>query len=148
MWWGLRCQPPALRLGLTLAYCLAGAVCTHAALRASTALQRALPMLALLLLRVASFALRARLSAGPSPALAHYLAMEAYSLAGGLVNAVRLPERWFQPRGEGEPAPLDLWLNSHQIMHVLVAMALLHLHLGASADYREVAGGRPCAAVY
>ena len=29
----------------------------------------------------------------------------------------------------------DYWLNSHQIMHILVAMAMLHFHWGAASDY-------------
>jgi hypothetical protein len=74
--------------------------------------------------------------------------VQACSLAGGAVNALRVPERWLQPRRAGAPAPLDCVLNSHQIMHCLVALAMLHLHLGLSLDARFVselrAGGAQC----
>ena len=118
LWWGLHCQPLALRAGFTLAYCLAGGACIIYSLRAGTATQRAGPMLVLLLIRLASFATRAALSAAPSSALRHYLAMEACSLLGGLINVLRVPERWLQPTARDQPAPLDYFGNSHQLMWV------------------------------
>lgn len=60
------------------------------------------------------------------------------SLVGGLLNVLRIPERWLQPKDPGCAAPLDYLLNSHQIMHLLVAVAMWQLHLGATADYHTV----------
>lgn len=57
---------------------------------------------------------------------------------GGALNALRIPERWLQPADPAVPGPLDLWLNSHQLMHACVALAMLHLHLGAAQDYHTV----------
>lgn len=54
---------------------------------------------------------------------------------GGAINASRLPERWFTPTAKGKFGMFDYWLNSHQLMHILVTIAMLHLHLGATADY-------------
>ena len=41
--------------------------------------------------------------------------MQVCSLAGGLLNVLRLPERWLQPTDPAKPAPLDYALNSHQV---------------------------------
>lgn len=136
LWWGLYCHPTA-RVALTLLYYGVGVLCVRAALTARSALGRGLPMLALLLVRLSAFVARGLLEP-PSQALLHYAAMEACSLAGGLVNVLRIPERWLQPADPGKAAPLDHLLNSHQIMHVLVAAAMWQLHLGATADYHTV----------
>ena len=37
------------------------------------------------------------------------------SLAGGLLNVLRIPERWLQPEDPTTAAPLDFFLNSHQV---------------------------------
>lgn len=39
---------------------------------------------------------------------------QALSLIGGTVNAMRWPERHFQPK-PGQPGRFDYWLNSHQV---------------------------------
>ncbi|EFN56054.1 hypothetical protein CHLNCDRAFT_52154 [Chlorella variabilis] len=136
LWWGLYCHPAA-RATFALLYYGCAAGCVWAALRARTAAGRGLPMLALLLVRISAFAARLLLEP-PSVALQHYAAMEVCSLAGGLLNVLRIPERWLQPEDPTTAAPLDFFLNSHQIMHVLVAAAMWQLHLGAAADYRTV----------
>ncbi|GAB4819451.1 hypothetical protein N2152v2_006497 [Parachlorella kessleri] len=150
LWWGFHCHP-MLRMAFALCYYTAGAACLFAAVNARSSRARAASMLVLLLLRVGSFVVRLVVSPHASPALWHYLAMEAYSLVGGTVNALRVPERWFQPRDPQLPGPLDYWLNSHQIMHVMVALAMLHLHLGATHDYHLVMsirqGALQCAAL-
>lgn len=137
LWWGFACFPAA-RLAFVTAYYTCGVVSIWAALRAQTAVGRGLPMLALLLVRLAAFGARLVLEGwAGTPALHHYFAMELFSLAGGALNVLRLPERWLQPEDPKQPAPLDLFLNSHQIMHVLVALAMWQLHLGADADHRR-----------
>jgi hypothetical protein len=65
--------------------------------------------------------------------------LQVCSLAGGLLNVLRVPERWLQPADPGKAAPLDYLLNSHQLMHVLVAAAMWQLHLGAAQDYSTIA---------
>ena len=118
LWWGLACFPTT-RAAFAAAYYACGFWACFSALRACSALQRGLPLLGLLLLRLGVYLARAVLerssdgSAGV--ALQHYLAMEACSLAGGLLNVARVPERWLQPSDPSQPAPLDYWLNSHQV---------------------------------
>ena len=136
LWWGLHCAPAVRALFIALYYA-AAAVCVWASLRADTALKRGLPMLALLAVRLCSFGARAELF-GWDAGLRHYAWMEGLSLLGGVINSARVPERWLQPRDPAKPGPLDLWCNSHQLMHVLVAVSMLHLHLGAAADYERM----------
>lgn len=56
-------------------------------------------------------------------------------MAGATINVLRIPERWFQPSGKRKAGRFDFWLNSHQLMHVLVTIAMLCLNQGASLDY-------------
>ena len=67
--------------------------------------------------------------------------MQAYSVAGAVINVLRIPEKWLFPAGG--PLPncrtagfFDYWLNSHQLMHILILGALVHFQKGAFADYR------------
>lgn len=73
---------------------------------------------------------------------------QLYLLAGGLLNALRIPEKYFQPADPAAPGRMDLWLNGHQLMHILAVVAGLHLHWGAAADYRTMqalrSGGLQC----
>ena len=64
------------------------------------------------------------------------------SIVGASINIARIPERWYpapaREKGEARvPGAFDYWLNSHQIMHVLVAIAIGHLHWGATLDYHN-----------
>ncbi len=76
LWWGFACFPAA-RLTFVTLYYACGALSVWAALRAQTAVGRGLPMLALLLVRLAAFGTRLALEGwAGAPALRHYFAME------------------------------------------------------------------------
>ena len=136
LWFGLHCHP-SLRLLVCACYVAAAAACMNSALRARTPLRPGLPLLVLLAARVASLAARPLLLPAVS-GTQHYLCMEALCIAGGAINAARVPERWLQPPDPCCPAPLDYWLNSHQLMHLLVVAAMYHLQAGAQADHALV----------
>jgi len=40
---------------------------------------------------------------------------------GGAIGAMHIPEKWF-------PGYLDFYLNSHNIMHILVVVAVYSMH--------------------
>jgi len=66
--------------------------------------------------------------------------VQVLSALGAIVNVLRIPEKWFHDQAAADKGVrvagrFDYWLNSHQIMHILVALSLLHLHWGAAADY-------------
>ena len=63
-------------------------------------------------------------------------AAQVCNVTGATINVLRIPERWFQPRAKHRAAGrFDYWLNSHQLMHLLVTVAMLCLHIGATLDY-------------
>lgn len=43
------------------------------------------------------------------------------SVVGGAIGAMHIPEKWF-------PGCMDYYLNSHNIMHVLVVLAVYSMH--------------------
>ena len=66
-------------------------------------------------------------------------------MAGATINILRIPERWVQPKRKQRTAAIfDYWLNSHQLMHILVGIAMMNLHLGACLDYEYWAGQPSC----
>lgn len=46
---------------------------------------------------------------------------DGVSILGGAIGAMRIPEKWF-------PGVVDFYLNSHNIMHVLVVVAVYSMH--------------------
>uniref|UniRef100_A0A1B0A8W8 Uncharacterized protein n=1 Tax=Glossina pallidipes TaxID=7398 RepID=A0A1B0A8W8_GLOPL len=53
---------------------------------------------------------------------------DAVSLVGGAIGAMRIPEKWF-------PGLVDFYLNSHNIMHVLVVVAVYSMHKATIKDF-------------
>lgn len=70
---------------------------------------------------------------GSPSSLQLYLTMDALAMFGGLVNISRFPERF-------SPGRFDYWLNSHQIMHIMVVLSILYLHWGMLEDLRWLKG--------
>jgi len=156
-------------------------------LKGRTAAERGFPLLALLLARFAVLAARAAevksltfASSSSSLSLSSplfssvcslraslrwYACAEAASFVGGLVNVLRVPERWVRPlpalrrmkEGDGdggdgkeekdekektEPEPprfrlVDFALNSHNLMHLFSLVALACYHAAAAEDRRH-----------
>lgn len=75
LWWGFHCHP-YLRTLFALSYYGVGAGCIMLAVSAKSSIGRAIPMLVLLVMRVASFVVRMLVTMHPTPALWHYFAME------------------------------------------------------------------------
>lgn len=51
---------------------------------------------------------------------------------GAAVGAMYIPEKWF-------PGAVDLYLNSHNIMHVMVVVAVYSMHIATKMDLRWMA---------
>ena len=67
--------------------------------------------------------------------------MQASSFVGAVVNVMRIPEKWFHDaaaaaQGKRVAGLFDYWLNSHQIMHVMVTISILNLWFAAGNDYQ------------
>jgi hypothetical protein len=49
------------------------------------------------------------------------------AVIGGTIGALRIPEKWV-------PGKVDLLLNSHNIMHVMVVLAVCSMHSATLQD--------------
>lgn len=134
LWWGLRCFP-LTRAVYTAAYYTLAAAAVFAATRAKNVLWRAVPMLALCLLRLGITIVRWVLKAGSPTATCYFALMELFSFLGGVINVCRIPERWMKPRSSRTPGVFDVWFNSHMVMHLLVVLAMALLHQGCTEEY-------------
>lgn len=62
--------------------------------------------------------------------------LQVLSATGGFLNTARIPERWL-PVKHGKPGLFDYFFNSHQLMHILVVIAMACLYMGATLDQYE-----------
>ena len=131
------CHPNLWRC-VTGLYFIFGGIGLYRSLHGTTPITRAMPMLPLVLIRV--FVLFARLIVGIEnmQGWKFYLLAESISFLGGLINSLRFPEKWFKPRKKNgvpyEVGYFDYCMSSHQIMHVLVAVAILLMRHGLKSD--------------
>ncbi|XP_046989920.1 progestin and adipoQ receptor family member 4 isoform X2 [Schistocerca americana] len=56
------------------------------------------------------------------------------SAIGGIIGALQIPEKWF-------PGAVDMCLNSHNIMHILVLTAVYSMHKSSISDLMWMAKG-------
>ena len=65
---------------------------------------------------------------GSASSFVHVILQDTIAIAGAYIGAANIPERWFPP------GYLDLFCNSHHLMHVLVVWAVYHMHTAARLD--------------
>lgn len=129
----LLCYPFCRRVAM-LAYLLLSGYGVYCALRARSNVHRLRSFAWQALFRFVLFMLRLIGAGRGSPAsLRLYLSMDMLALLGGLVNISRLPECF-------SPGRFDYWCNSHQIMHIMVILSIVHLHWGMLEDLTWLKG--------
>lgn len=64
---------------------------------------------------------------GDPSALLHLILQDLISIIGAAIGAMHIPERWF-------PGCVDMYLNSHNIMHILVVTAVYSMHVATMRD--------------
>ena len=80
------------------------------------------------MVRIAMIGLRAIGKGGGHPAsFMHVVLQDLIAILGAYIGVANIPERWF-------PGSLDLFCNSHHVMHVLVVWAVYHMHTAATLD--------------
>lgn len=127
VWYGFHASP-RLRNALLCAMAL-GAAGGAAATRCKDQTERAKPLAALVGARLLALALRvAGFGATCAAATRGYVWMELVIGAGGLANALFLPERFC-------PGRLDYALNSHQIMHLCTTFGAAAVYWSLREDY-------------
>lgn len=100
----------------------------YKAMTASSPWQRRLCFLLPFTMRIMLTLLRiSKLGGGNPSSLTHVFLQDAVSAVGGVIGAMHIPEKWF-------PGSVDIYLNSHNIMHVLVVMAVYSMHQATIRD--------------
>lgn len=59
------------------------------------------------------------------------------AIVGATIGAMRIPEKWI-------PGKLDLILNSHNLMHVLVVLAVCSMHAATLQDLTWIINSSAC----
>lgn len=62
----------------------------------------------------------------------YFIFQDAVSVVGAAIGAMHIPEKWF-------PGTVDFYLNSHNIMHVLVVAAVYSMHQATVRDLEWMA---------
>ncbi|XP_013161603.1 PREDICTED: progestin and adipoQ receptor family member 4 [Papilio xuthus] len=122
------CAPAPLRYAALAVYCLGSLLGLYKAMRAWSPWERRLCFAAPFCMRLLLAGARAaRLGGGNPHAILHVFLQDAVSLGGGVIGAMHIPEKWF-------PGAVDRCLNSHNIMHVLVVLAVYSMHQVTTLD--------------
>ncbi|KYN17669.1 Progestin and adipoQ receptor family member 4, partial [Trachymyrmex cornetzi] len=75
---------------------------------------------------------------GGSPeALIHIILQDLIAVIGATIGALRIPEKWI-------PGRLDLVLNSHNVMHVMVVLAVCSMHAATLKDLAWMSDPSTC----
>ncbi|XP_026485632.1 progestin and adipoQ receptor family member 4 [Vanessa tameamea] len=122
------CASAPLRYAALAVYCLGSLLGLYKAMRAWSPWERRLCFAAPFCMRLLLAGARtARLGGGDPHAILHVFLQDAVSLGGGVIGALHIPEKWF-------PGSVDRCLNSHNIMHVLVVLAVYSMHQVTTKD--------------
>ncbi|XP_020291556.1 progestin and adipoQ receptor family member 4 [Pseudomyrmex gracilis] len=90
------------------------------------------------LMRMLVMALRCFGVSGGSPdALIHIILQDLIAVIGATIGALRIPEKWI-------PGRLDLVLNSHNVMHVMVVLAVCSMHTATLKDLAWMSDPSAC----
>jgi len=126
---------------LLLFYSLLCFICLYQAMTVSTVWGRRFAFSAPFIIRMCCLMLRLSSFGGGAPNTTLYVILQdTLAILGGYIGAVNVPEKWF-------PGKCDLLCNSHNIMHVLVVMAVYQMHQAASLDLVWMSDSSSCAGV-
>ncbi|XP_022906420.1 progestin and adipoQ receptor family member 4 isoform X2 [Onthophagus taurus] len=77
---------------------------------------------------VLCFARYTNLGGGDPAAFTHIVLQDLVSVIGATIGALHIPEKWF-------PGTVDYYMNSHNIMHILVVAAVYSMHIATIKDF-------------
>lgn len=122
------CLPGSFQQFVFVFYSMLSAISLYKALVATDPWQRRLSFTLQFCFRVLLFCLRLTpLGGGDPTSIVHVILQDTLAIVGGAIGALRIPERWL-------PGKVDSLGNGHHIMHVLVVMAVVHMHIAARSD--------------
>jgi len=126
---------------LLIFYSMLCFICLYQAMTVSTVWGRRFAFSAPFIIRMCCLILRLSSFGGGAPNTTLYVILQdTLAILGGYIGAVNVPEKWF-------PGKCDLLCNSHNIMHVLVVMAVYQMHQAASLDLVWMSDSSSCAGV-
>ncbi|XP_043289690.1 progestin and adipoQ receptor family member 4 [Venturia canescens] len=124
----VHCLPSVLWHLCIMAYCCLSLWGLFKAMRAKSPWERRLCFSPPFMMRMFFLALRCfRIGGGNPEALTHILLQDLVAVIGGSIGALRIPEKWL-------PGQVDIVLNSHNIMHVVVVIAVWSMHSATVQD--------------
>lgn len=122
------CLPLPVRWFFTSAYVLMSLRGFYKAMTAWSPWERRLCFLFPFTIRMALLVIRTTSYGGGDPAsYIHIVLEDLVSVIGAAIGAMHIPEKWY-------PGAVDLYLNSHNIMHVLVVAAVYSMHVSTVRD--------------
>lgn len=122
------CLPRTVRWLFTSSYCLLSMWGLYKAMTAWSPWERRLCFLLPFSMRMVLCGIRFSNIGGGDPAsFVHLILQDLVSVIGAAIGAMHIPEKWF-------PGTVDLYLNSHNIMHVLVVAAVYSMHIATIRD--------------
>ncbi|KAI1278727.1 Progestin and adipoQ receptor family member 4 [Halotydeus destructor] len=120
--------PLWLQIGFIGVYVILSLRALKDSMVANSPSKRVLGFAYLFAMRIIAFGMRRKtIQDGDASPLIHIVMQEIWPVLGSCIAAARVPERWF-------PGKFDLWLNSHNLMHVLVVLGALHMHWATCSD--------------
>ncbi|KAK0085403.1 hypothetical protein PV325_005275 [Microctonus aethiopoides] len=116
--------------------------CLPPAMRAKSPWERRLCFSPPFMMRMIFLTLRCfRMGGGAPDGFPHVVLQDLVAVIGGSIGALRIPEKWI-------PGHFDLILNSHNIMHVVVILAVWSMHAATLQDIRWMMNPSACLATY
>jgi len=123
---------------LLIGYSLLCFMCLYQAMTVSTVWGRRFAFSAPFSIRMACLLLRLSSWGGGAPNTTFSVIMQdLLAVLGAYIGAVNIPEKWF-------PGQCDLLCNSHNIMHVLVVIAVYQMHQAARLDLVWMSSSASC----
>lgn len=123
------CLPWPIRWACISAYSVLSLWGLYKAMTAWSPWERRLCFLLPFSMRMLLCGLRVSSFGGGDPAsLTHVFLQDVVSVIGAAIGAMHIPEKWF-------PGTVDMYLNSHNIMHVLVVAAVYSMHQATLRDF-------------
>ncbi|XP_001608278.2 progestin and adipoQ receptor family member 4 [Nasonia vitripennis] len=124
----VHCLPSILWHLCIVTYCFLSVWGLFKAMHAKSPWERRLCFSPPFMMRMLVLVLRSFGVGGGNPdAFTHVVLQDLIAVIGGTIGAMRIPEKWM-------PGRVDMYLNSHNIMHVMVVMAVCSMHAATLQD--------------
>ncbi|XP_075228213.1 progestin and adipoQ receptor family member 4 [Lycorma delicatula] len=122
------CLPYSLQWLVIFIYCSFSIIGLCKVMTAASPWSRRMSFTLVVIVRILLCLLRCSKYGGGDPdSLNHLLLQDAVSILGVSIGALKIPEKWC-------PGSLDLFFNSHNIMHFIVILAVYPMHQSTVKD--------------